>query len=124
MISILQSDHPFSQKVCSAFQEGCNDSEIIRPNEFEFGNCAGYGILRGAGEAYKRANHFIYIDHVYWEQWSIREKSWEDAYFRVVVDGLWHPSKPDESDWVKFYQMNPGLKEWRTKGEHADRRDA
>ena len=101
---ILLTEHAFSQKVGRAFAKGCG-GELITPSEFEYGLCVSYGILRGCGEAYKRASHYVHIDHPYWEHLSWRNVGWDRAMFRVCVDSLWCPSQHDGSDWVKYHTI-------------------
>lgn len=75
-----------------------------------------YGILRGTGEAMKRAESYLYFDHGYFRRSSAPTSF--DGYYRIVPNGLWPDCWPDDSDTRRFDALALDLKDWRKQGSH------
>lgn len=121
MTDIAVTEHPFSQAVCQAIHEGTGWN-LKRPEDCG-PDIACYGILRGCGEAMKRAEHFWYVDHGYFHRghYQSADGEWNfDGYYRVVEDSLWHDAKATEfDDWTRFESFGIELQPWRTSGHHV-----
>ena len=75
-----------NNRICAAFSEGLG-GKTVYPEEA--GNSiVTYGILRGTGEAIKRAENFWYIDHGYIKRSN--PAGTLNGYFRITKNALWH----------------------------------
>jgi hypothetical protein len=95
LIDVAVTDHPFSRMVCAAFARGCG-GRLVKPEDAG-ARVASYGILRGCGEAMRRADEFYYIDHGFFGR---SDPSKGDGYYRVIHNALWPSSEPDHSDYA------------------------
>ena len=112
MIDVAVTEHAYSQMVCRAFAQGC-DGNLVPPNRAgPFMAC--YGILRGCGEAMRKADEYFYIDHGFFNRAAPAEG---DGHYRVIHNNLWPPSTPD-GDWTRYNKLAIDMKPRRKTGSH------
>ena len=106
-----------SQHLCKAFAQGCRGDLAVCDSRGNFtvppslkrsrDRIATYGILRGSGEAIKKAKDFWYIDHGYL---GARKAPLLSGYFRITKNALWHNGKGDHpSDRLENVLASAGL---------------
>ena len=101
-ITITTIGGHMSQHLCKAFAQGCRGDLTVCDSNGNFtvppslkrscDSIATYGILRGSGEAMKKAKDFWYIDHGYL---GARKAPLLSGYFRITKNALWHNGKGD-----------------------------
>ena len=110
---VLQTDHRNNIKITNHFAKGCN-GKIINIKDYVFNDTdtvSSYGILRGTGNVFKKANSFYYIDHGYLSA-SGRSFSNDktifkdfDGYFRIVYNDF-IGFKIDRKDERRLEKLN------------------
>ena len=122
---VLQTDHRNNIKITNHFAKGCN-GKIINIKDYVFNErdiVSSYGILRGTGNIFKRANNFYYIDHGYL---SASQRSFKqektifkdfDGYFRIVHNDF-IGFKNDTKDQTRLEKLNIKFTKKRTSGEY------
>lgn len=117
-LCIYQTNHPNSQVVCRAIEQG-SGGRIVPPVRLMDGPAAVYGILRGCDQIIKQCEwvrrDYYHVDHGYfrrgWNSYS--------GYYRITRNGLqWSPDSREYPD-DRFKRFGVSLKPWRKSGRHV-----
>lgn len=111
---VIATEEGVNPIICKYFATGCGAK--IYPCEEAGDNIATFGILRGTGDAIKKAKEFWYMDHAYLGRDKLAK--WGRGYFRIVHNAFWHNGKGDYPP-DRLEKAVPHMNEWRTVGDHV-----
>ena len=117
-LCIYATNHPNSQVVCRAIEQG-SGGRIVPPVRLMEGPAAIYGILRGCDQIIKQCEwvrrDYYHIDHGYlrrgWNSYS--------GYYRITRNGLQWSANGREYPDDRFKRFGISLKPWRKSGRHV-----